>query len=279
MPYLAAANLPIRTVSLLRSTDRRQRFADQARRHGLPFSFLDALDAQQAAPEILEQLVDRDRTRANRGRALAAGEIACAESHRQLYRWVVESGLPGCVIFEDDVTLNAKASSFYADLSETAPLLRDRPMVIHLGGREGFEDRGIALSLRARLLDSRVVKLRKVLRSENAMQRTCGYFITHAACRRILSNEPAIVHVADAWDFRLKNGTLSELWMTLPPLVSHPSETGSSLIEIDRGSLEAKRLRQLAQPGLQAIVARLVTLRRRLVRRYISYPLARLFRT
>lgn len=53
------------------------------------------------APEW-EASIDRAAAAARLGRRMGDGEFACALSHQEIYRTILERGLPGAVVLEDD---------------------------------------------------------------------------------------------------------------------------------------------------------------------------------
>jgi glycosyl transferase family 25 len=268
-------HVPLLVLTLAKATDRQRAFTEHAQKIGLVFDFVYGTDAREAPGDQLIAAIDENAILANKGRRLSPGEIACAISHREMFRQVITHGWAGALIFEDDVTIEPSIHQFILDIRNAAHAGSIRSEVIYLGGREGFEEARIALSLRSRLRWKSGIRIRKVLRTEHAIQRTCGYFISRGACKALIEREHTIVDVADAWEMRLRNGTLSSLWMTLPPIVRHPQDLHDSLIQRDRLALIVASERQTR---LRGSLRHTDTWRAcvRLLRRTVYFPLLRI---
>ena len=229
--------IPVFVLTLHRSQDRQTAFSRHADSIGLDFVFVHGTDAKELDQCQLDSAIDPASILANKHRPLTPGEIACAMSHRTIYQQVLGHGHAGALILEDDVEVTKDITAFIDELRHAAASRLIGDEVIYLGGREGFEDCRIALSLWSRLPWGTQFVARRVLRSEHGIQRTCGYFISRRACEILLDRERRIVDVADAWERRIRSRILQSLWMTLTPMVHHPHDLSASLIETDRALL------------------------------------------
>src|SRR5262245_5221807 len=88
-------------VAPARATERRKAITDQLSRCGIDFVIVDAVDADHVGEEYLRSQVDEAAILRNFGRPIAGPEIACALSHRLVYRDIVENGSCGGLILED----------------------------------------------------------------------------------------------------------------------------------------------------------------------------------
>ena len=111
----SAIELPIFVISLRRSTERRDLMSQQFSRLGLPFSFFDAIDAQQCE-HPLQRHYRAQHSLLRKGRPLSAGEVACYASHYQLWHWCVEHQ-QAVIIMEDDVALEPHFPQALASVS------------------------------------------------------------------------------------------------------------------------------------------------------------------
>lgn len=96
----AAALPPIWVVSLARATARRRFVETQFAEAGLPIVVLEAVDGRTLDPT---GLASPWRTRFEIGRTMSNGEIACAASHLEVYRRMVDEDVPEVLVVEDDV--------------------------------------------------------------------------------------------------------------------------------------------------------------------------------
>lgn len=266
-------HVPLLVLTLARSEARQKIFAEHARDVGLVFDFVYGVDAREVPIDRLTGAIDQKALLSNMGRLLSPGEIACAISHREIFLQVIARGWAGALILEDDVLTEPGIQEFIADIRVAASAGNIQNEVIYLGGRQGFEEARIALSMRSRLRWKTKLKIRRIIRTEHAIQRTCGYFISRRACEELLEREPKVVNVADAWEARIRNGTFGSLWMTLPPIVQHPLDLRGSLIEKERLALEHEARARLhwSLPHTNAWRACV-----RLIRRTIYFPLLRI---
>lgn len=263
-------------LTLERSVDRQRKFSECAERAGLRFEFFYGTDAySEYDPPRFSNPSPRsaDLTAIQ----LSEGEIACADSHRRIYQHVLENRLPGIFIFEDDALFDWRTTQLIDELADTAVSMKDRSLVLHVSDRDNFKSRPIALSVWARLSQLKGWGFRKVVRSDYAIHGTYGYYITHRACSDILSLEPVITFVADAWDDRLRKGHIKELWVSDSPLVCHPELADDSLIAEGR-----RRRHEISkdhgEDECRRMFKKIVRIFRRTWYRLIRYPLLRLKR-
>ena len=136
-------------LTLVRSVDRQKRFSELADKAGLQFDFFYGTDASSAYVTPLSSQ-PTPRTADAVSTQLSDGEIACADSHRKMYRHVIENRLSGAFIFEDDALFDSRTTQFINELTEAATSMKDRSLVLHASDRDSFKSRLIALSAWAR---------------------------------------------------------------------------------------------------------------------------------
>lgn len=265
--------IPTFVVSLRRATDRREAFTSQAAKFGLSFEFFDAIDAKQEEKAAMDAMQNADQVFKNIGRILSYPEVACGRSHQLLYELCVSKNLNGMLIFEDDIELTNSILPFLSFVYKNSEILATENCVFHLGGLEGFEHRTLILGERSAKEIDKNTKLKKVMLSHNAVQRTCGYYVTNSAAKSILKNEPLICHVPDPWSFRLDNDTLDSVWMLTPCAVKHPTDLSGSELEGERAALEGKKKSVDMRPWWHRLVARARAHVTNAVRRWIYYPI------
>ena len=113
VPVAASVPWPIFVISLDIATQRRADIEAQMTREGLSFTYIDALDGRNGLPPEYEHLVDREGTVALHGYPMGDGEFACAISHQMVYRRIIDEGLPGAIVLEDDAILTPQFVDFY----------------------------------------------------------------------------------------------------------------------------------------------------------------------
>lgn len=118
-------------ISLKDSGERRRAMAARLDPLLIQYSFFDAVDGSAFDPQALPAY-DRLRRRLFFGKDLTAGEMGCLLSHRAVYQYMADHGIPVAVVLEDDA-LPAP------DLPEVVRLLMDTPVpwdVIRFLGRD-----------------------------------------------------------------------------------------------------------------------------------------------
>lgn len=116
---------PIWVISLHDATARREAVNEQLNRLQLQHTFIDAVDGRRGLAPEFERDVNRPGTVARNGYRMSDAEYGCALSHQHAYKKLIELGLPGAIILEDDIILTQRFRNFYADRSyEAAPLIQ-----------------------------------------------------------------------------------------------------------------------------------------------------------
>ena len=93
-------------VNLESSVDRREFIGSQLEKLDLLYEIFPAVDGRKVPQEELDEFYDGKAAIAFFGRELTRGEIGCAWSHLNIYRWMVDNQIPEALVLEDDVILN-----------------------------------------------------------------------------------------------------------------------------------------------------------------------------
>ncbi|MGY6587764.1 MAG: glycosyltransferase family 25 protein [Wenzhouxiangella sp.] len=96
---------PIFVISLSDCVERRAALGSDLKKAGLQFEVFPAVDARNGVPAQYEIMIDRRGSLLSLGREMSEAEFGCALSHHIVYKRVIDMGLPGAVIFEDDARL------------------------------------------------------------------------------------------------------------------------------------------------------------------------------
>lgn len=255
-------------LSLPHSLERRTSIAAALSALDIAFDFFDATDAADTSLELEKKLAEPKHVLGINGRKLTFGEIACADSHRRMYKNLIDSDKPGILIFEDDVVPGGDLPEVLCWINRHAETCRNLNLIFYLGGRDGYENGAIAFSRHTYTGPSMNHSWRRVLRSSNAIYRTCGYYISRAAALSMLESEPMISTVADAWELRLRNRVIDEFWVLSPPCVFHPVAPNDSSIESARAESLETRLRLIDRYPLLVPGSKVW----RFARKHLFYP-------
>ncbi len=220
-PRASDVDWPVFVVSLPDAVDRRARILAQCAGLGLRPRIVDAIDGRGGLPAGLEACVDRERAAARVGRRLSDAELACALSHRAVQRRIVEDGLPGAIVFEDDAILTEALGPFLRAGGHKAA---EFVQMDHMDARI-WRGRGLRWSPEITLHPL----------AANASLAT-GYALSAAGARHVLAHSTPVAGLAD-WpcDMTALDGVV-----TWPRLVDHPPpDPDASAIEGGRRALVA----------------------------------------
>lgn len=103
---------PILILTLEGDEARRRPLLDRLAELGLPWRLVFGVDGRRGLPAEYLPLIDRDAARDRLKRPMTDAEFACALSHRQIHALILEEGLPGAVVLEDDAILTPDFSDF-----------------------------------------------------------------------------------------------------------------------------------------------------------------------
>ena len=210
---------PIFVVSLADALSRRAPLLGQLGSMGLEHEVVAAVDGRRGLPPDCEKYIDRAGTILNLGRKMADAEYACALSHHSIYRRILDEGLPGAIVLEDDAILQPGFAAFVA-----SGAYRSGDLILL--------DYGTAhiwpFSSRTLTPDAMAGRISLSPSLSN------GYSVSADGCRYLVDNSLPIVGTAD-WPCNIVR---LGAWAAIPRLVDHPEPEVSHiqtarLLEID----------------------------------------------
>lgn len=234
-------NIKIYVLSLSTEVERRNSVAQQLNKiEGLNWTFFDAVTTHSVKN-------DREWIRSNTpkniivGRPLTFGEMACAESHYQIYRRVSTQDESLAIVLEDDFSISDNFVSFINEINNLSEKIPD---VVILGYSKVSQ---CGLARVYKLLQVYPdIKLNNFTIGSVWKESTCGtvgYLITRSAADRLV-NEKRFFSLADDWS-SIRN--IYSLRVThLRPIVVHEDfERFASSIEAERAPLSKVALNHL----------------------------------
>ena len=199
--------IPVFVVSLPDCIDRRASIQNSLDDLQIPFEFTNAIDGRNGLDSSYEPEVDRQGTE-REGPSMSDAEIACALSHIQVYRRIVQNDIDWALILEDDAIPTPDVRTFignrhYED-ADLTQLHFNRTRVSRLG--------------RKHLFGSYSSYLRTKFKSPS----TAGYVISNRAAGHILKNGVPISQRAD-WPSCVEEFISEKQFRVVsPPIVKHP---------------------------------------------------------
>ncbi|MGA7972112.1 MAG: glycosyltransferase family 25 protein [Pseudolabrys sp.] len=116
--------LGVLAVSLVRSSDRRERFASRMRSAGIDFNFVDAIDGDDGAALRHACVCDPQREPSlydHRAAPISGREIACTLSHMKAVREAHARGFERTLICEDDLDISGVTAVEIAKILDHLP--------------------------------------------------------------------------------------------------------------------------------------------------------------
>ena len=107
--------MKIYVINLKKRPDRLKYISDQLDKMGLEFERFEAIDgADLVRPH---PLFDEKRFLLDQKKHIVSGEIGCALSHREIWKKIIEEGLPRALILEDDIEVSGKVKHLLSDIA------------------------------------------------------------------------------------------------------------------------------------------------------------------
>lgn len=215
---------PIFVISLADQIQRRKHIEGQLAALGLDYTMVDAVDGRRGLPRVCELLVDRKGTVPRMRRNMSDAEYACALSHMMVYRMVIDLGLPGAIILEDDAGLEPGFRDFVTGLAY------QRADIVKLDYARAAVWKWWSLKL---CPDVEAYRL-----TRNAGLLT-GYTVSRRAAARLLARGLPIRKHAD-WPIEI---ALLKSFVAFPRLVVPTDQAGSTLAP-ERSAIKRKMARK-----------------------------------
>jgi glycosyl transferase family 25 len=206
---------PVFILTLPGAEARRAPLVDWLEAQGLGYELFLGVDGRSGLAPEWEPQLDRPAAARALGRRMSDGEFACGLSHQEIYRQVLERGLPGAVVLEDDAVPTRAFAAFMADRAyRRAPLIlldhsntRVRPGGLDL--LPGINARPVALP----------------------PFRTTGYSLDAATARALRERSLPLAYLPD-WPCDISELGALAAW---PRLIGHPEDPAQSTLEAGRG--------------------------------------------
>lgn len=211
-------NLICLVLSLPDSNERRAGITSQLDRFGIPFEFVDGVDARQGLPAEFEAAVDRATAARRIGRQMMDPEIGCALGQVRLLKRFLESDAERALVLEDDAILLPDLTRFLDNGgARLAPLI----MLFH-----GFA----RVRRRGALAAPAGVMLHKLAIPSYG---TCGFIVDRRSAQALIASQTPVRGLAD-WPMDVARLGAR---VAIPRLIDHPDEEGQSQIGGDRPNL------------------------------------------
>lgn len=215
---------PIFVISLADQTRRRASIEGQLQALGLPYTMVDAVDGRNGLPPVCELIIDRAGTLPRMRRRMSDAEYACALSHLMVYRSLVDRGLPGAIILEDDAQLAPGFSDFVHARAYA------RADIVKLDHRRALVWTWWRLPLCPGFTGYRMTRKSGLL---------TGYSVSRRAARRLLAGGlPVRMHADWPIDVSLMNSFVAS-----PRLVS-PNDQAGSALQPERAAIKRGMVRR-----------------------------------
>jgi glycosyl transferase family 25 len=239
-------------ITLPRSRDRQDHVSVQLEKCGVPWEWVEGVDARKANLVGSRYLAPEMAARSS----LRPGAIGCALGHKKAYERVLASGLPYALILEDDVEVPADLLALAGKIGK------------HLRGAElallNFRCPGGVKLKRRGAVDLGRGQLLAEPASLDGLTSGAAYVVANEACRRLTRAALPMRAFCDEWEWFVRQGVLERVFCVTPMPVRQSLDFRTTIDYYAPGSLRWY-VGQFVSGGLGRLpVLRLVVRRKRL---------------
>lgn len=98
--------IPIFVINLERDKSKKAHMDFLAKKHRLEFIYINAIDGKKLTVDAVNDCYDNEGAIDAIKRSMSTSEIACALSHKMIYKKIVADSIPAALILEDDVDMD-----------------------------------------------------------------------------------------------------------------------------------------------------------------------------
>ncbi|RYD57372.1 MAG: glycosyltransferase family 25 protein [Sphingobacteriales bacterium] len=216
-------------INLKRSEDRRKRVVKHLQDRGVPFELFEAVEGSKLTDEEMEKYCDMERVRKH-PKWLTRGTIGACLSHYHIYKKVVDEGLEGACILEDDIVVDKNFASVLENLKPVMKQNKFTLLYYTSWEQMDLKDTGTHLGWGFELYR---------MQNLNGLNSAAGYVISHDLCKKMMEFVLPIRHGADSWTDFSKGGALPEVYCVYPQ-PAHLALAKSTIDYMETGSLQSK---------------------------------------
>jgi glycosyl transferase family 25 len=225
-------------INLGRSPDRRAHMAAEMAKAGLPWRFVEAVDARKAnlaRPGLIGlEMAVRPEFR--------PGSLACALSHQLVYEEVLSSGLAHALVLEDDVILPQDLASLAEAVTAEMCSAEVALFNFHRPGGLRLRAEGAVALPGGRLLCEPL--------SLSQLTSGAAYMVTAGACRRLGAALFPMRCFSDEWEWFVSQGVLDKVRCIAPMPVANSTSFRTTIDYYPPGSLRWSLREVAARSGL-----------------------------
>lgn len=178
-------------INLPDSKNRRENMRTVLKNTQLDWDFFEAFDGRNITDKQKNTVYDASKAKNNVGREMSGGEIGCAISHRNVYKYMIDNNIPEAVILEDDVVLSDSFKETVIAISE----LCLKNTIVKLEDR--CENLRTSVWNIIRLPNGSVLGKLVDRKAFGAY----GYYLDKTAAASLLSLSDKVINVSDHWYF------------------------------------------------------------------------------
>ncbi|QGP56123.1 Glycosyltransferase family 25 (LPS biosynthesis protein) [Piscirickettsia salmonis] len=214
-----SSTLPVFVINLERSPGRKDYMSQHLQNKGIDFEFIKAVDGKLLTDKELKKWYCNKSSMQFMQRELIKAEVACALSHINLYKKIVDEKISGAVILEDDI----KVADNFKDIIQQTHLNTNatQSVVIQMNYHKYY----LPLLKKEIFQEYNAYPIKPIW---SRAATTCGYYITYKAAKDLLSYYDKVWHVIDHWN-HLVDRKIIQLSCIVPCCVSQKEEIESDI--------------------------------------------------
>lgn len=182
--------IPIFIISLKKDVARRSIITEKLNKLNLEYTIVDALEGKNISDIFFNTIPTPNKKPSGKN------ELACALSHQNIYKLIIEKNIDWALILEDDAIINDNLAEV---INTIQPQKLKKSSAYLFGGQEGLSSRKkLSLSL-FNFIKIGPIKFRRVTSSPKKLFRACCYMISQETCRKLIHEFNKGFFVADEW--------------------------------------------------------------------------------
>jgi GR25 family glycosyltransferase involved in LPS biosynthesis len=187
--------IKIFVISLPLSKERQEAMSMQINSLGLQFEFIYGVNGKTLAENELAKIYDDNKAIKYLKRSMARGEIGCAQSHKLIYKKMIEENIDRAIVLEDDVQ---PKEDFIAIINTLRNIVIDNYIIKLDRPCTGKESKDLFYTPWRQI---KLISEYKIVNPLSSVFSTCAYYIDKVAARTMLKISPKIFLTADCWDY------------------------------------------------------------------------------
>jgi GR25 family glycosyltransferase involved in LPS biosynthesis len=191
---MSIEQIKIIILTLEMQKDRQRYIANQLESMGLEYNFFWGINGNELTQAEINNIYDKNKSIKYLKRTLTKGEIGCAQSHKLIYKKMIEENIESAIILEDDVQIKED----FIIINTLKRMKLDNYIIKLERPCTGRETKDLFYTPWRQI---KLIGEYKIVSPLSSVFSTCAYYIDKLAAQSMLNTNPKIFLPADFWDY------------------------------------------------------------------------------